>query len=432
MKNEIPEFKRILLYIGVLGALAGNLGEIFFNQMPPYILLINAVNSTLAIVVLVVFLFRMVSADWANGLVVYLNLFNVVFSLFSQLHHPEIELLFFRLSMLLGLLILYAGFALGRNHTLIVGGIVLGCIVAIVLGTQSVFIKNSLPLLLTILFTFVFGINYILNMLDNYHQRQKELIEDLNQQNKRLSAQKNALNRLNDTKDKIFSVMAHDLKTPLNSIQGFSYLLYEGIKYSNKRENISYVQHINDASKKLNNLLDDLLAWGRLQTGNTPVKRELHNLVSLVQEAVELLNGNAVLKSIRLKVEVNDSIELMMDKNMILTVIRNLVSNAIKFSNMKSEILISSQVQNSRLYISVQDRGVGMDEHLVKELFSNFKVDSTLGTMNETGTGMGLIICQEYVQLHQGKIWAKSSPGKGTIITFTLPLQTATANTSNT
>jgi signal transduction histidine kinase len=422
MRNTWSEFKRILLFIGVFGAVAGNLSDIAFNAEHLSLVIINSISAAIALAVLAVFLMNMIDSDIGNAVIVYVNLVNVFYNLLLFRDLPEIDLLVFRSSMLLGLLIMYGGFALNRYHSIVIGIIVFIVVSFITYYTGSPFLEKSLLLLTVILICFVLGINYILKMLDNYHLNQTRLIDDLNIRNGELVLQKNELHKLNHTKNKIFSVMAHDLRTPLNSIQGFSYLLIEGGSSISEKDSKTYIRQINDSTKKINALLEDILAWGRLQSGQINFNPKKQKISTLIQEVVDLLSGNAALKSIAVNVSIDDSLELMMDKNMILTVVRNLVSNAIKFTNKNGNIFIKTTVQQSKLYVAIMDTGIGMNESRLENLFASQFMESKNGTMNESGSGLGLVVCQEYVNLHKGKIWAKSKLGEGSVFTFTIPI----------
>lgn len=229
------------------------------------------------------------------------------------------------------------------------------------------------------------------------------------------------LRELNATKDKFFSIISHDLKSPFSAIMGFSELLasqmnekdYEGIE--------EYAKIIKDSSGRALSLLTNLLEWARSQTGTMNFQPEYIELVSLINEIVELTNDSAKHKSIQIIKKIPHNIVAYVDKAMIGTILRNLLSNAIKFTGYHGEVVVTAEKKPSEVNISVSDNGVGMSKNTIGKLFRIDQNLSTKGTSNELGTGLGLILCKEFVDKHGGKICAESEIGKGSKFTFTIP-----------
>jgi PAS domain S-box-containing protein len=229
------------------------------------------------------------------------------------------------------------------------------------------------------------------------------------------------LKELNATKDKFFSIIAHDLKSPFNNIVVLSNLLVEQVQ-SNDKENIEeYAGLISSSTQQAMSLLVNLLDWSRSQTGRLVCTPEYIDLVSVVNETEALLSESLRQKSIMLKKELPRTLLAHADKVMISTVLRNLVSNAIKFTRPNGQIIISSRKTETELSISVIDNGVGMNEETLGKLFRIEESISTKGTDNERGTGLGLILCREFIEKHNGRIRAESEPGMGSVFTFTIP-----------
>jgi len=240
--------------------------------------------------------------------------------------------------------------------------------------------------------------------------------------NKKIEEDKLKLEELNKTKDKLFSIIAHDLRSPFNGILGFSELL---IKHSNDFEvakSEKYLGLINSSAKNTLNLLDNLLQWAKTQTGQIIFKPEKINLVSVIKEALQISSSSAKIKNITLNYIPSDAIEVYPDVNMLKIVLRNLISNAIKFTNPNGKIEVSAIQNQNNIEITVSDNGVGMNEETLNKLF---KIDATIistGTAAEKGSGLGLILCKEFVEKQGGNIWAESEEGKGSDFKFTLPL----------
>ncbi len=230
---------------------------------------------------------------------------------------------------------------------------------------------------------------------------------------------------LNATKDKFFSIIAHDLKNPFNSIIGFSNLLIEQVQRKNYDGIAKYAEVIRDSSERAMGLLLNLLEWSQVQTGRMVFSPEIVEIDKLFDDAVELLGVTARQKSINIISNLPGEVSVFADKAMIATILRNLISNAIKFTNPGGEIFVSARHKTGELEISVQDNGVGIKKGSIDKLFRIDENISTPGTKDEKGTGLGLILCKEFVEKHGGKIWAESKIKKGSTFYFTVPTRKA-------
>ncbi|NOQ25676.1 MAG: PAS domain S-box protein [Bacteroidales bacterium] len=226
---------------------------------------------------------------------------------------------------------------------------------------------------------------------------------------------------LNATKDKLFSIIAHDLRTPFNSILGFSELLIGNVKDFEIAKSEKYIGLINSSTKDSLILLENLLKWAQSQTGQIKFKQKRIILSSIIREIIELSNSIAIVKDISLVHNYSDEIEVYADENMLKTVLRNLISNAIKFTKTGGNINISLISEQNQVEISISDNGVGINEETLKKLFDNSTNITSRGTANEKGSGLGLVLCKEFVEKHGGKIWVESEVGKGSDFKFTLP-----------
>jgi len=237
------------------------------------------------------------------------------------------------------------------------------------------------------------------------------------------------LQELNATKDKFFSIIAHDLKSPFNSIIGFSNLLVRQIEEKDYEAIEKYASIIQSSSQQAMDLLMNLLEWSRAQTGHIIFTPEKIDFAASINQVTELLFAFAQQKSITIYSEMSVNLSFFADKAMINTILRNLISNAIKFTNVGGEIIISAKQMLNDLVISVSDNGVGMDEETTLKLFRIDQNHSTLGTAKEKGTGLGLLLCKEFIEKHGGRIWVESEPRKGSKFHFSIPNRTS-ANSS--
>lgn len=236
-----------------------------------------------------------------------------------------------------------------------------------------------------------------------------------------LKANERILQDLNATKDKFFSIIAHDLKTPFTSILAFSDLIAKNtMKFSPaKLEQMAVT--IRKAAQNAYSLLENLLSWSRLQTGALLPKPELIDVRQLIKEGIELLSTISVLKGISIEMSDDSYGYIHADKQMLNTVLRNLTSNAIKFSHPSSKVLIKAVPGGGDILFSVQDYGTGISPDLIQRLFKLESSFTTIGTENEKGSGLGLILCKEFVEKSNGKIWLESTIGIGTTFYFSIP-----------
>ncbi|MBE0650414.1 MAG: PAS domain S-box protein [Bacteroidales bacterium] len=229
------------------------------------------------------------------------------------------------------------------------------------------------------------------------------------------------LRELNASKDKFFSIIAHDLKNPFNAIIGFSDLLAEKIKDKDYDGIEELTDLIQKSSERTFALLMNLLEWARSQTGRVKFEPEMLNVNHMIKESTEALQDIAAHKSIDITVKTHEGDTVFADRDMTSTILRNLVSNALKFTGVGGKIDISAVRENGHVLMKVKDNGVGIDKENQDKLFRIDESYSNPGTLNEKGTGLGLLICKEFIEKNGGSIWVESEPGKGSTFNFTLP-----------
>ncbi|MFA8433627.1 MAG: tetratricopeptide repeat protein [Marinifilaceae bacterium] len=240
--------------------------------------------------------------------------------------------------------------------------------------------------------------------------------------NKKLKESEQIQKELNGTKDKLFSIIAHDLINPFNAILGFSTFLHKNYFRMEEKDRIHSAQNIHEASQQAFNLLNNLLQWARSQTNKLSYRPSALNLFSIVKQNVLLHESNAREKSIDIQIAVDENSIVYSDEHLLSTVIRNLLSNAIKFTNPNGRITLRSEKKDGMMEVSVSDNGVGIDKTNLEQLFKMEQNNSQPGTLKEPGTGLGLVLCKEFVEKNRGKIWVESELGKGSSFIFTVPL----------
>lgn len=225
---------------------------------------------------------------------------------------------------------------------------------------------------------------------------------------------------LND-KDQFFSIIAHDLKGPFNGIIGLSELLLEKDNELNNKETNEFIELIHQSSKNTFSLLDNLLTWAQSQTGSLEFNPKKIKTSAITDKTIHLLANIAKSKNISIQSEIDRNQYIFADSNMLETVFRNLISNAIKFTENDGEVIISMKKENKQIVFSVQDNGIGIAPKKIANLFDINQKNNTLGTNNETGTGLGLMLCKDFVEKHGGEIWVNSHIGKGSTFRFSIP-----------
>ncbi|GAB6053807.1 hypothetical protein JCM17960_26270 [Magnetospira thiophila] len=243
---------------------------------------------------------------------------------------------------------------------------------------------------------------------------------ELTKKNHTLNMLNLELTELNAEKDKLFSIIAHDLRSPFNALLGFSSLLEMRAQELDRSKVALYASHIHQSGQKLFKLLENLLEWARVQMGRVHPSPKSFVLADIIHRCLDALNASAETKHIKMTSTLSGE-QAFADPNMIETVIRNLISNAIKFTQAGGAITVHATLQHDIVKISVSDTGVGIPENRLENLFKMSGAKSTDGTNGESGTGLGLILCKELVERNGGKIGVSSASGKGTTFYFTIP-----------
>jgi len=231
----------------------------------------------------------------------------------------------------------------------------------------------------------------------------------------------NELKQLSATKDKFFSIIAHDLKNPMMALTGYSEILDEELDTLSQSDIKQFASSIKKLSKNLTSLIENLLNWAGVQANKILFEPELIKIKPVVENIIALSLPSVEQKQIKMVNNVNPELFITCDWNMINTVIRNIISNAIKFTENKGTIVISNFSENNFNCISVKDSGVGMKKNEISQLFKIEKHFTKQGTNKEKGTGLGLLLCKEFVDKHKGKIEVKSELGKGSEFIIKLP-----------
>lgn len=225
----------------------------------------------------------------------------------------------------------------------------------------------------------------------------------------------------NASKDKFFSIIAHDLKSPFTALLGISEIMIENWENMHDEDKIEFLKDIYSSSKNTFNLLQNLLEWSRSQTGRIEVEKSVFSPYDVIHENITVLKQHADNKGITLINSVKNDIGCYADKNMISTVFRNLISNSIKFTNQGGTIQISASDTDNSYQFCISDNGIGMSKETVSKLFKISEKVQSSGTANEKGTGLGLLLCKEFLEKNDGNIYVESEAKVGSKFFFTIP-----------
>jgi len=250
----------------------------------------------------------------------------------------------------------------------------------------------------------------------------KKTAKELRIKNLEIENQKKELESLVITKDKFFSIIAHDLKSPFNSLLGFSDLLYENFSELDDTEKYEYIEQVHHSSQGLFELLENLLQWSRAQMGKMEWNPEKVDMKKNFADNLSILQIGLNNKMISIESDLNSNATVYADPNMVLTIVRNLLTNALKFTDKGGIIKIHSTPMDGHMKFTISDNGMGISEENQKKLFQIDEKFKTNGTAGEKGTGLGLLLCKEFVKINKGEIWVESELGKGSSFSFTLPV----------
>lgn len=266
---------------------------------------------------------------------------------------------------------------------------------------------------------------------EHKHLSDKRLLEEkVSERTRQIEEQKSEilnknkeLHELNASKDKFFSIIAHDLRNPFNTIIGLSEVLLMNMESTEPGKMRKSLENIKDSSHQAYELLENLLLWARSQTGTMVFHPEPVDMRTVIEEGLSLVEAHAVKKNISITAEIKEDLVVPGDINMIRTILRNLLTNALKFTPQNGKVMVDLSETDGFCRICVKDNGLGIEQETLKKLFEIDSSHKTRGTAKEPGSGLGLILCQEFVSKHQGRIEVESEPGKGSEFRVLLPLR---------
>jgi signal transduction histidine kinase len=421
-KNKLTKGKSVLFIVSTIIIVAGYSLEIITLSDQTQTLLANNIASiSITLIASVLFAYNRKYIKISYTLIIYTALANVIYGTFAN-EFTELRLNFFlRDSLFIMIFLSLAALLIHKRHALIIALIYLVAAILITAVSGNFFMKNSIALIIVGVGGYGILIRYFVGILNSTIHELEDNSLIIQEQSIQLETKNDELIELNKKKDKFISILAHDLRNPFNTILGFSHLLMTKFdKLSDEKKN-TYLQSIQITAEKTYELLNQLLDWAQSQAGNTVYNPERIALDSLLVENLDLLSESAGKKGITMKKNKDVDDCIFADKNMVNTIIRNLLSNAIKFTPEHGTITAGCYVKEDSVFIEIADTGVGMDEKDLKNLFDLDHTTSKKGTSNETGSGLGLLLCKDFADKCGGQISAQSELARGSIFTVSFP-----------
>lgn len=437
-KKFNPLKNRLLINVFCIILITGYALDVIFAKLPTIVIYFNFLNILLSLILIILFFLHKITIPNIIRLQVLGLIANLLLSsFFNPVDSSDFASMFVRNVIIIFILVPVYGIYCGKNHIFQIG---LGFMILyslILIRGENQFLINNAPFLVFSAFIYHFGMYYIFDIIEKMQLKQIELSDDLKlqkdslftknndlkQKNEHIKQQSRELTQLLNTKDKLFSIIAHDLRGPVAGISGVSEILSQNIQDYDKEEIKVLIEEVHVSSKRTLNLLENLLIWANLQTGKIDYYPESFNLNVIILDIIDILNSSAKIKNITINyIPLDDNFDLYADKNMIHTILRNLISNAIKFTNSGGKINIIVKKNEIHYEIIISDNGIGIMDDVKNNLFCINSQISALGTKGEKGSGLGLVICKEFVEKHGGKIWFESQEGKGSDFKVIIPI----------
>jgi len=410
---------RIVSVIGLIG-LIGYIIDALLFPVSYELALMNVACSFLTSLALIFHLVKKPKIEFSLSLFALILLVNLLVAPFFQIAEPDFSSFYIRNTLFFWVIMPLLGLTLHKNMFITSAVLYLIQFGVILLVSRDPFLVNSSATIFLVLIGYLYIIMFLLRMLEEATQKTENLINKLRENNTELINKREELSSLVKTKDKLFSVLAHDLQSPFMGISGLSDMIKKNALEGNMDEVIDYSKMIADTTKRTSTLFTNLLDWAASQTGELIMKHVINNLDECLDETIALLQDHQQRKNITILRD-NTNINISADPNGLKTVLRNLISNALKFTPHDGMIEISVEKNSDEVVVSISDSGVGIKSELIPQIFKTDTYITTDGTDDEHGTGIGLSLCKEMIARHNGKIWAESKLGQGSVFHFSLP-----------
>jgi signal transduction histidine kinase len=427
-EKRIEKILNVTFYITVTVAIASNVYDLYGAEKSNIIFLYNNYGTIFILIIILLFnLLKKLNTKFAFGLVIMLLLINLCLGLVlydTEIYTSTTSEIFLRESIMILFLISLAAFFVSPylSYIILVLYIVVYFLFAYEHNNQFIILNSPIIVISFVIFTAVIG---------NFRQFIQNLFDVMHENNIEIQKSEEKFKKANATKDQFFSIISHDLRSPFHSMLVFSELLNTKFEEYDTEEQKKFLGYIHKGIDKTHKLLENLLLWSCSQKGSIDFKLENLNLYSIAIEIVELLHQAAENKSIKIINKISENIYVEADKDILSIIIRNLISNAIKFTHRNGNISLKAESNQQFTEITITDTGVGISKEMQSKLFDVGEKTLKQGTENEQGTGLGLILCKEFTEKHGGEIWVESEIDKGSTFIFTIPYKLENTNKNN-
>lgn len=433
----------ILIYFLFFIVILVNTLDIFSSQANTIIVALNLLNILITIVFALLYLQKKVNSEFTLVIILYSALLNLIVSHWvHSINIPDYPAHFLRSTLIFGMILPILSIVSNKNHAVVIGMLYIFFYLGTLIVSKNPFLLENSPVIIVTSIIYYKAIYNLTHRLEKSREIQKELTNEiiqkneslltqteylgfinntLDEQKKQIEEQTKELKQLVKTRDKFYSIISHDLKNPIGNLMNFSEVINNQIKNTEDEQLKKYVRALKKSSTQAYNLLIGLLEWTQVQTGNVKTSPEKFNISSTLLELIDFYLPMAETKKIKLIHNIENSQVIFADKNMIVTAMRNLISNAIKFTYPEGKVSIRLEKIEETIRVTISDTGIGIDPNAVTSLFNADLKIQRPGTENETGTGLGLLLCKEFIELNHGKIFVNSVPQKGSVFWFILP-----------
>ena len=447
------------LYIGtVIASVCINIFDIFrlISLSESFILYTNIPAILIIFVSFLLKITNLISLKQSFVIIVLTILANSIISVFQSKLLEDLIISLLRESIFMAFLISLASFVVSRKLAYFITGIFSLFVIFLYFDTKDSYILENLPILISIFIAYTIFINYLIRILrdslNELNQKNmlikdqleeikvqneefvqineellthKELLEEkndmLNKKNIELTVSQQDLKKSNETKNKLFTVIGHDIKNPMHVILGYSGLLFDRFDTLDNNKKKQYADIINGNIKNLFRLLENLLTWSKTQQNDFECVPELIDPNHIITSLLELYKDVTKSKQIKVEFSTEPNMTIFADKNMVETVFRNIFDNAVKYSNSGENIFINMEKYGDNTILRIADNGIGLPDDIKENIFNPNEKQSRPGTLGEKGTGFGLAISKEFIEKNNGKIWMTSSDIFSTIFHIQFP-----------
>lgn len=453
-EKELSSFYFILSMLGVIG----NSIDIItlYLKNPNFEMYLNIVAISVLIASGLFYISRTISLKTGFTISMYTIYLNMLLSNQDFFTMPNHELFLLREAVFVGFLVTAAFLFVGQLHGFIIGLSFLIYYSYAVIESKSEFLQSNLYIIFIIFTCYILSLNLFYKFINRsikkiqedaniikdqneeltcmneeltesqkqinaQHEELITLSESLYHQNDKLTDKNNMLEEAILQKTKFFSIVAHDLKSPILSLTSLTEKLLQDYDKIPEEKKKYWLSKSLESTKHFYELIENLLTWSRSQVGMIDINLEEFKLIDIIEKVFCNYQNYASVKSLRLEKQIDGNIVIYADKMMLETIFRNLISNSVKYSYPNGKVLVTAEVSNHSVVISVKDQGIGISEDRIKTLLSLDNKLTVPGTSGEKGTGLGLQICKDFVDKHNGRIWVESELEKGTTIFVSLP-----------